>query len=241
MGDFNLDIIKCPLDQDASTFLNANSSFGLFPLINSPTRITSTSATLIDNIFTNVLDAHFDCGCICVDITDHLPIFLLTNIQLSKNRQKLPNVNRSLSDKGITSLNFELLNLDWSPVYKSMNVNEAYDTFLSMFIPLLDKHIPFKKKKPHKTRFRKPWITHKLLKHIKRKNKLYKKFLNEKNDSSKSKYNKYRNKVTNLLRHAKKKYYCERLNYSKNDIKGTWSVINNILHKSEKSMPDNFM
>ena len=117
MGDFNIDIIKCPLDQDASIFLNANSSFGLFPLINSPTRITSTSATLIDNIFTNVLDAHFDCGCFCVDITDHLPIFLLTNIQLSKNKHKLPNVNRSLSVKGITSLNHELLNLDWSPVY----------------------------------------------------------------------------------------------------------------------------
>ena len=64
--------------------------------------------------------------------------------------------------------------------------------------------------------------------------------MNEKNASNKCKYNKYRNKVTNLLRHAKKKYYCERLNYSKNDIKGTWSVIN-ILHKSEKSMPDNFM
>ena len=91
LGDFNVDLIKCPLEQDANTLLDLNSSCGLFPLvISSPTRITANSATLIDNIFTNVLDAHFDCGCFCVDITDHLPIFLLyTNIQLSKDRKQI--------------------------------------------------------------------------------------------------------------------------------------------------------
>ena len=111
----------------------------MFPLIKSPTRITINSATLIDNIFTNVLDAQLDSGCFCVDVTDHLPIFLLTNIQLSKNRKAPPNISRKLSVEGINSLKRELYHLDWSPVYSAVDVNEAYNIFSSFLIILLDK------------------------------------------------------------------------------------------------------
>ena len=39
-----------------------------------PTRITSSSATLIDNIFMN--DSSFiSSGLLCTEISDHLPIF----------------------------------------------------------------------------------------------------------------------------------------------------------------------
>ena len=44
-----------------------------------------------------------------------------------------------------------------------------------MFIPMLDKHLPFQKNKVHNNKIRKPWITPK---HIKRKNKLHKTFQN---------------------------------------------------------------
>ena len=40
-----------------------------------PTRLTSYSATLIDNIFTNNISALCDNGLIINDLSDHLPIF----------------------------------------------------------------------------------------------------------------------------------------------------------------------
>ena len=46
-----------------------------FLLITQPTRITSNSATLIDNIFTNNLDTYSFSGLLFTDISDHLPIF----------------------------------------------------------------------------------------------------------------------------------------------------------------------
>ena len=52
-------------------------SFGLYPLIDKPTRVTDSSATLIDNIFTNELRHNLTCGILFNDISDNLPIFAL--------------------------------------------------------------------------------------------------------------------------------------------------------------------
>ena len=50
--------------------------FGLFPLINKPSRITEFSQTLIDNIFTNNIETVNNSGLLINDITDHLPVFV---------------------------------------------------------------------------------------------------------------------------------------------------------------------
>ena len=44
---------------------------GFYPLINKPTRITDSSATLIDNIFTNVHNTETKSGIWITDISDH--------------------------------------------------------------------------------------------------------------------------------------------------------------------------
>lgn len=48
---------------------------GLFYLITKPIRITSQSATLIDNIFTNINKGQVMSGILMSDISDQLPIF----------------------------------------------------------------------------------------------------------------------------------------------------------------------
>jgi hypothetical protein len=53
MGDFNLDLIKSEKHTDTAKFLGDLNSVGFHPLISLPSRITTDSATLIDNIFTN--------------------------------------------------------------------------------------------------------------------------------------------------------------------------------------------
>ena len=55
------------------------SSYAFVPLINRPTRVTATSATLIDNIFINNfenLENSFQ-GVLVTDISDHYPIFYI--------------------------------------------------------------------------------------------------------------------------------------------------------------------
>ncbi len=53
MGNFNLDFLRCSDHRPADAFVNTFYSYGFRPLIDQPTRITTTSSTLIDNILTN--------------------------------------------------------------------------------------------------------------------------------------------------------------------------------------------
>ena len=56
MGDFNLDLLKYDNHEDTNNFINTMSSFFFQPLILQPTRITNHSATLIDNVFSNLVE-----------------------------------------------------------------------------------------------------------------------------------------------------------------------------------------
>ena len=51
LGDFNIDLLKTETDDDISNFYNILTSNLFMPHITLPTRITSHSKTLIDNIF----------------------------------------------------------------------------------------------------------------------------------------------------------------------------------------------
>ena len=58
LGDFNADLLKYDHDDEVADFLDAMYSKLLLPNISSPTRITSTSATLIDNILQTTMITH---------------------------------------------------------------------------------------------------------------------------------------------------------------------------------------
>ena len=77
MGDFNLDLLKSQQHQPTADFLSELNSKGLHPLISLPTRITSITSTLIDNIFTNDFYRPISSGMIITPISDHLPVFSL--------------------------------------------------------------------------------------------------------------------------------------------------------------------
>ena len=79
MGDYNLNLLSSDTHMPTNEFAEINFAQSLFPTINKPTRITATTATLIDNIFapssviTNCLS-----GILMWDISDHFPVFLVS-------------------------------------------------------------------------------------------------------------------------------------------------------------------
>ena len=73
LGDFNIDLIKT----NSSEFLDIIYSSYLIPHITSPTRLTSRSHTLIDNIISNVITEDAISENIINTISDHLDQFLI--------------------------------------------------------------------------------------------------------------------------------------------------------------------
>ena len=203
---------------------------------------SSTSATLIDNIFTNVLECDaFVTGVIATDLSDHFPVFCKSFIH-NINERKGHNV-RNYSHKNIQNFIRRVGMVDWSFVYNEVNVNNAYDVFCDHLSTLYHDCFPFFKVKSNR-RKRHPWITNGILKSIKTKNKLFRASLKNPSDPNKSNYRSYRNKLNHIIRVAKKNHFACKFKDLQHDLKGTWSVINNLLNrgKSHKSsVPDSFI
>ena len=77
MGDFNCNL-ACP-QRDINTVLLTNivhvDIYNLYQLIDSPTRITKTSSTLIDVIFTNCQNNIVSAGVSKVSLSDHSLVY----------------------------------------------------------------------------------------------------------------------------------------------------------------------
>ena len=89
---------------------------------------------------------------------------------------------------------------------------------------------------------RKPWFTKGLAKSAKKKNMLYKCFLNNPNSSNENVYKSYKNKFTHSLRVAKRLYYEKQIEKLKSNVKATWKVLNEILNrnKGRRGLPSVF-
>lgn len=80
MGDFNINIENSQGNTLIKEFTNTMYSYSFNPMISFPTRVTNTSATHTDNIFTNVYNKTMKSGVLCIDVADHCPIFLVKEI-----------------------------------------------------------------------------------------------------------------------------------------------------------------
>ena len=243
-GDFNLDLLKHDSESKINDFLTTFFEHNMFPLIDRPTRITSYSATLLDNIFTNVFDNKIKSGVFISDITDHFPIFQMTNLLSIKKAPPRASKGRSFTRHNMNAFIHQVESTDWDFVDNEMCANNAYTLFLNKFTCIYDKCFPvrsFKSKSRTNHVPRKPWITSAILKSIRRKHKLYLKYTSFPTDSNKLVYVNYRNKLTNLIRVSKKSYYSNLLDEHKNNLKQTWNMLNGLLGRNRnKSFPNCF-
>ena len=127
---------------------------------------------------------------------------------------------------------------DWTDVLTAPCTSTKYSYFINTIDTLHNKCFPLTKVKVNPIKDSKLWITSTLLNSIKRKNNLYKQYLNNKSDITLGKYKKYKNKLTSILRLAEKNYFSNKLLEAKNNLSQTWQIINNITNRttSKKSV-----
>ena len=73
-------------------------------------------------------------------------------------------------------------------------------------------------------------MTNSIIKSIRRKNKLYKKYHPTSNNEHK--YKVYKNKLNHIIKIAKKKHYEEKLVKYKNETKLIWATLNEIMNRT---------
>jgi exonuclease III len=242
MGDFNINLLNVDIHSPSNAFLNCMISNSFVPLITRPTRLTSHSATLIDNIFTNAvqkvsLDVSMS-GILNQQISDHFPVFYLCKMNCKNTLKETVVYKQMTSAENINKFKQMLSTQNWNGILSNNDVNIATKEFLDLISRCYKLCIPFKKctlKSNHK-----PWITQCLLNSIKRKNRLYKTYIKNPSQLTRSRFVMYRNKLNHLLRISEKKYFNDKLCKYNNDVRKSWSVINEILdcNNVHNKLPD---
>ena len=137
----------------------------LVPTITRPTKITSESATLIDNIYVsgNRLE-YIRSGILVADISDHFPIFLFTGKKVRHCKPKNnTNSYRKLDTTAIDRINSLLLATDWSPL-QQLHINDQFDFLNTKLLEYINICAPIKVVTiPAKYVIREKWITKGLL------------------------------------------------------------------------------
>ena len=166
MGDFNLNLLNHQIHDATGQFLDGLYSCMFSSLITLPSRITSHSATLIDNIFTNYLDHHYrTAGLFLADISDHLPIFSICSDDISSLRPKENIFVRNKNEANTLNFLQQLKSTDWSQIPGYHDPKICYERFLSKFSQIYNTCFPLKKLK-RKNQLRKPWLSKGLLKSV---------------------------------------------------------------------------
>ena len=129
----NLHNLLSNINKQSEPFLNTMFSHYFHPRIDRPTRITDSSATLIDNIFTNTHSNLISSGIWLADISDHLPIFMTFPYYCNNvKKQTLPSFvyKRQYTSENILQFKTRLSMVDWSDVMSIMKLERMINTIV---------------------------------------------------------------------------------------------------------------
>ena len=231
LGDWNMNLLAYESHNDTTLCIDTFYSHGYSPLINRPTRVTSSSATIIDNIFTNNHDATVDAfqGILVTDISDHFPIFHIG----TSNKKEVEDrfiVKRIFDEKNKSTFLKNIGEVNWENLISSDHAQLAFTEFHRKFFGIYDKSFPKRKVKIYHNK-RKRKISDELKEAIEIKNKLFFKSLKFKSSYNQQMYTIHRNKVSKLKQDEERKHIALLLEANKTNLRKTWAVLKSIINK----------
>ena len=144
-GDFNIDLLKYNSISKHQEFYNLMTANGYLPQIIQPTRITETTMTIIENIYTNTFNNNIISGNLFIEIADHLVQFVSVNKEAHITNEQ-NSYKRSYENWNEQSFLDDLSIQNWST--NQENVNDSYKDFIWRLKGCIDRHAPLKKIEP---------------------------------------------------------------------------------------------
>ena len=175
MGDFNINLVNYDSHPETNDFINLMVSHYLLPHILHPTRVTDHSATIIDNIFCNTLEFDTLSGNLLSKISDHFPQFLvIKNVAVPYKNCSLFQYDYSKFSEHLFLDDFKKLSWEHTLNNQNLNINVKFDRFDEKVHSTVSHHAPIKKVNKKQLKLR-PWITPRIQKLIKHRDKLLRK------------------------------------------------------------------
>ena len=171
-------------------------------------------------------------GVLFIDLSDHLAVFQFSKIKTNKDEKVKEKMSkRIMSEKNISKFKNSLDIKSWDNLYEDNNAELAYQKFMDVFSSCFEECFPVISFTKKHSDFNKPWFSPDLLKLLKKKNKLYKRYVNNPTPLNHSAYKAHRNTYIYAIRSRKQSFFSDKFSRCSNNIKSTWKVINQLLQR----------
>ena len=250
LGDFNLNSLCYNESTHVQTLVDNFITYGFSPLISKATNFVRNSSTAIDHIWCNTVSNNVFSGVINDSTSSHKPIFAnipsnVDDLEPEDNGQSVYNT-QNISSKNIEKfeLNLSKLTDEYTEFQARSDVtdNEAraqFTLFYTRLKELYDSCFVEQIDSNSKRNFvNKPWMTLALAKSCKVKNDLHNTWIDSRGKAHEAEaefdFKVYRAKLRDIIRFQKNRYFTNRFNNCKGNIKKCWKVLNEIRNKRKK-------
>ena len=148
IGDFNIDLDDTKRG-DINEWKTVTSIIGFDQHINDKTRVTQTSETRIDHIYSNTKGKVSNARVVTIGTSDHYAIFCKYSFKVPKQKQKGHTCIYFRSMKNFDPDKFlaDLALASFCEIYQTSVPDEALCLFIDIFNKTLDKHAPLRTKR----------------------------------------------------------------------------------------------
>ena len=222
LGDFNFNMLSVKAWLRKTEYLN------LIQLVQNPTRVTNSTETIIDHVYSNMPDNITHISVPFYAISDHYPVCVTRKITNFNGKGPVHKFISYRETKSFNEANFiyDLESQPWSIMSIFDNASDALDYFTNLFNSVLNKHAP--KKKRRVKRSKQPnWINPEILSAIKKRDSYHK-------DKNMEQYCLWRNKVKTLIQSSKSNFYSESISNNHNNPKQLWQNLHDVTNLSTK-------
>ena len=142
-GDINIDYLT---DNDTKSQIDALlKSYNLTSVVNFPTCIQKTSATIIDNIFIDTTKMKYSISPVINGLSDHDAQLIAIHTHNLRSYAKKYMLIRQINDHTINDFLTKLSCESWDGVFSTTEVNKMFNSFLDTYLKIFYSSFPLKR------------------------------------------------------------------------------------------------
>ena len=232
LGDLNCDGLK-ENSPECQALRNFASEMNLRQLINSPTRITDTTESLLDIILVSSPSLVRNSGVINAPISDHLPVF--AELKVKPPKPTLHYIStRSFKNYEPDAFAFDLAAKadDLLSIFKDSDIDVKLNIFNTVLQNTLSNHAPIKTIKLRNRPC--PFVSNDVKKIMKIRDSLHRRFLRTRDTEDWENFKEARNTVKRALIKAEKDHTYHEVQQNKCNPKSLWKIIHRAIPSRER-------
>ena len=223
-GDFNYDLQN--LCVDGESMFEMLLQEGFHQSVTEPTRITESSSTLIDHVYSN-MDNPPKTDIVMAGISDHEITYTILPKRVKHKKEFV--TKRWFKPSHYVDIANLIGDTDWSKMVK-MKAEEAAIFLEKVITKALDEVAPVKTKKVSTKKINQ-WSTIGIITSTKNSYQLYKSV--KKKQLLKEEYKEYKKVLQRVIRKAKNDYYDKRVKDAGNDTRKIWGIVNEVIDRKQ--------